>query len=374
MRAAISIIMFFMFVAVTVFAGTFEKEFNISPGKKLSINLQTGGSIEVTGWNKNSVKVLVEYRGSKFDEEGVDFYQSSSGLDIDVSYGSYNEHGLDFIINVPEKFDVDIQTMGGDISIVKVEGRFSGQTMGGALNLSEVKGKVEMTTMGGDIELTKSDLDGNLSTMGGRVLFEDVVGDVNGSSMGGNVAYRNVKLRNGEWRAREKEVSITTMGGEINVDDAPMGAAVKTMGGNIDIKRAKLYVKATTMGGNIDIGEIDGWIKANTMGGDISAVMVGDPDKGERDVEISSMGGDIELTLPAGISADFEIRLTYTKNSSQSYKIRSDFDLKIEESKEWEYSKGSPRKIIRGTGSVKGGKNRIKIETINGNILIRKGK
>jgi len=374
MKTAISIITLAMFLTATVFAGTFEKEFKISSGKKLSINIQTGGSIEVTGWNKNSVKVLVEYRGSKFDEEGVDFYQSSSGLDIDVSYGGHSGRGLDFFINVPEKFDIDVQTMGGNIKIVKVEGRFSGQTMGGDLSLSEVKGKVEMTTMGGDIALTQSDLDGNLSTMGGGVLFEDVVGDVNGSSMGGNVIYRNVKMRNGEWRAREKEVSISTMGGEINVDDAPMGAAVKTMGGNIEINRAKLYVRATTMGGNIDIGEIDGWIKASTMGGDVSAVMVGDPDKGERNVEISSMGGDIELTLPAGISADFDIRLTYTKNSSQSYKISSDFDLKVEESKEWEYSKGSPRKVIRGGGSVKGGKNRIKIETINGNITIRKGK
>ncbi len=69
--------------------------------------------------------------------------------------------------------------------------------------------------MGGGITLLDSDLDGNLKTMGGKVLFEDVVGDVNGSSMGGNVVYRNVKDRSGEWKAREREVSITTMGGSI---------------------------------------------------------------------------------------------------------------------------------------------------------------
>ncbi len=102
--------------------------------------------------------------------------------------------------------------------------------------------------------------------------------------------------------------------------------------------------------------------------------MVGDPNKGERHVNISSMGGDIDVTLPADLSIEFDVRLTYTKNSRKNYKIDSDFDINIEESKEWDYGRGTARKYIDGTGKVKGGKHLVRIETINGDIRIRKGR
>lgn len=364
-----------LLMTANVFAGTLKKEFKMSAGKTLAINIKTGGSVNITGWDQELVSVDVNYSDDDMDTDMIDFRHSDSGLDIEVGFWGHRGHGdLDFTISVPRKFNVDVQTMGGGISISDVEGRLEGQTMGGRLYLKNLKGKINMTTMGGSITLLDSDLDGNLKTMGGKVWFENVVGDVNGSSMGGNVVYRNVKDRSGEWKAREKEVSITTMGGSITVDEAPMGARVKTMGGSIDVDKAKGYVDATTMGGDIRIKEIDGWVKASTMGGDVTAVMVGDPNKGERHVNISSLGGDIDVTLPAGLSIEFDVRLTYTKDSRKNYKIVSDFDMNIEESKEWDYGRGSARKHIYGTGKIKDGKHEVKIETVNGDIRIRKGK
>jgi DUF4097 and DUF4098 domain-containing protein YvlB len=357
-----------------VIAGTFEKEFSVKPGKKLTVDVQTGGSLEISGWEKSSVKFIVNFRGSRFEEDILDFYQDDEGVRMEVTDGEYNNIGLDFEIQVPSKFDLDINTMGGNIMISGVEGVITGQTMGGSLNLDNLKGKLKMTTMGGEIVLKEAEVDGNLKTMGGEVLFEDVVGDIEGTSMGGAVTFRNVKIKSGTPREGAGVVKISSMGGEIKVDDAPLGADVHTMGGEIQVKNAKVFVKAKTMGGEITIEQVDGWIDATTMGGEITAVMVGDPSQGKRDVDLSSKGGNIDLTLPAGISADFDIRLDYTRNSSQDYKIHSDFDIQIEESKEWEYSRGNPRKTISGTGKIKGGQHRIRIHTINGNIWIRKGK
>jgi hypothetical protein len=127
------------------------------------------------------------------------------------------------------------------------------------------------------------------------------------------------------------------------------------------------------MGGDIDIDEIDGGAEASTMGGDVTVKMIGDPDKGDRDIDLSSMGGDIKLTLPAGLSIDFDITLTYTKRARKDYKIISDFSIELEESEDWDYSAGSARKYIYGTGKISGGKNKIRIDTINGNIVIGKG-
>jgi hypothetical protein len=349
----------------------FDKEIEVEPGKKLSVNIKTGGSIEIHGWEKHIARITVE--GKIYDSDVIDLQKDEDGIRVEIDNGSgYDGGSIEFVADVPNKFDLDLQTMGGSIEISSVEGTINGQTMGGSLRLDNLKGEIKMTTMGGEISLQNAELNGTLKTMGGAVNFFNVVGNIEGITMGGSVTHKNVRRKAGETPGSGGEVKISTMGGEIYVDDAPMGADVHTMGGEITVKNANIFVKAKTMGGEITIENADGWIDATTMGGDVTAVMTGDPSKGKRDVYISSKGGDIDLTLPKGISADFDIRLTYTKNSNRNYDIKSDFDINVEEPDKWDYGKGSPRKIIYGKGEINGGKNRIKVETVNGDIRIRK--
>ena len=208
--------------------------------------------------------------------------------------------------------------------------------------------------------------------MGGSIRIEDVDGALDGSTMGGSVTYRNVTGRSSS--STPEPLHITTMGGSIEVDEAPNGAELDTKGGSIEVNRAGNYVKAETMGGSIIIREIDGWVDASTMGGSVEVNMVGDPDKGNRDVYISSKGGDIELIVPQGLSMDFDIELAFTKNSDRDYDIYSDFELKKKRTDEWEGHWGSKRKFIYGTGQYKGGKNKIRIATVNGDITIKEGR
>jgi DUF4097 and DUF4098 domain-containing protein YvlB len=233
--------------------------------------------------------------------------------------------------------------------------------------------------MGGSIEVIDADLDGKMSTMGGSVYLKDVVGDLDATSMGGNVRYENVRGRDGEVRApggsmdgiESETVSITTMGGSIEVDEAPAGAWVSTMGGNVDVANAVGFVKASTMGGDIEIGVTDGWVDATTMAGDVDVEIEGGLGEGEKGVKLSSMMGDVSLALPAGVPVDLDITISYTKNSNQDYKIISDYDLTIEKSKSWDYSNGSPRKRIHGTGKTGSGKYPVVINTVNGNVRIK---
>jgi hypothetical protein len=86
------------------------------------------------------------------------------------------------------------------------------------------------------------------------------------------------------------------------------------------------------------------------------------------------MGGDIILTVPAGLSVDFDIKLTLTHRAADDdYKIISDFPVEIEKSGAWEDTDRSARRFIYGTGKVSGGKNKIRIDTVNGDIIIKKG-
>jgi hypothetical protein len=109
------------------------------------------------------------------------------------------------------------------------------------------------------------------------------------------------------------------------------------------------------------------------MGGDVDVRMVGDPNQGARDVEITSMGGDIFLTVPAGLSMDIHIEVSRTRNSAKTPQIITDFPLQQRESDTWSTDEGTPRKITYGTGQVGGGRHRVRIKTINGDVHLKKG-
>lgn len=351
-----------------------DKEFRVPMGKRLDIDLRTGGSLDISGWDNEVVKVDAILGGRDGEDCKVDFNESSSGLEIHSYYDGGRRNystNLRFEIKVPRRIDLNIDSMGGGVKITSVEGIIDGKTMGGELDLSNLKGEINLTTMGGKITLLNSDVNGRVHTMGGRVLLQDVTGNVKGSSMGGNVIYKNITNRAGV--STGDEVRISSMGGAIKVDTAPAGADVSTMGGDIIINSAARFIKAKTMGGNIHIGAIDGWVRATTMGGSVAVTMTGDPAQGQRDVTLSSNGGDITLTVPAGLSMDLDVEIAYTSNRKRDYQIISDFDIQRSETGDWDDSQGTPRKYIYGKGSIAGGKNRVTIRTINGDVYLKKG-
>lgn len=333
----------------------------------LEVNLKTGGSITIKGWEQAQVS-LKHNIPLKVDE-------TPEGLKIEsrpkqgVKKSNQNIH---LHIQVPKRQRLKLKTMGGNITIKGISGKIYGRTMGGNLNLSHLKGKIQMKTQGGNIQLKDSELEGELKTMGGRVVFDDVVGDVKGISMGGEVILRNVKSSSDETNG--KKVKISTMGGDINVEKAIHGAEVKTMGGKIHIKDAKKFVRAKTMGGDLQVDEIDGWIKGTTLGGDIRVTMVGNPVRGKRDIILTSLSGDIHLNVPKNLSMNIEIELAYTRNSKGKYHIESDFKLKQKTSDSWEGNGKNSKKYIRGNAQIKGGKHRVILKTVNGHITIKKNK
>lgn len=172
-----------------------EKQFGVGPGKKLALQLRTGGSVDIAGWDEKTVSVKLYLGGRDWQDCRFEASENPSGVGIVSRYeGSKNSYStsLRFEIRVPKEFDVEIASAGGEIKIIGLEGHVSGGTLGGDLYLSNLKGEVELSTMGGNISLTGSEVSGRVKTMGGRVLIENVTGDIKGASMGGGVIYKNV--------------------------------------------------------------------------------------------------------------------------------------------------------------------------------------
>lgn len=385
-----------------------EKTFPFKMGGRLTLDLDTGGGIDIVGWAKEEIAVTAEIDGDDAEDVNVEFDETGRGLRIHSSCDSrwHCDADVRLTLKVPERCDVSIDSKGGSVDIEGVAGTFTGTTMGGSIELLRVKGKVDLETMGGSIDVVDCEADGKVQTMGGSVRIENVKGNLKGSTMGGSVTYNGIAARDGEKPGEEmnvhtmggdividrtdrkvkaktlggdvdvakgEEVNVSTMGGDVNVDEAPSGAKVSTMGGNVTVGAVGNYLEASTMGGDVEVDAIDGWIEASTMGGDVTVTMVGDPSKGRRDVELSSMGGDITLTVPAGLSMKFDIDLKVSKGKRGRYRIESDFPMKVEETTKLEGFMGNRHTHIYGTGEVAGGEHLVKLSTHNGNIVIKKG-
>jgi DUF4097 and DUF4098 domain-containing protein YvlB len=183
-------------------------------------------------------------------------------------------------------------------------------------------------------------------------------------------------------------LTIAKMGGDIDVADAPQGANLNTMGGGIHVGNAGAPVKAqtmggdiavdrvngsvdaSTMGGKIRIGEANGAVKASTMAGDIKARVVGSSSS-ERDIELSSNSGTIELVVPKDFPMEVKITLAYTRDSSRNYQVVDSIGLIQQTTDDWDMSQGSPRKYIRAKGLVGSGMNHVTIKTINGDVILK---
>jgi DUF4097 and DUF4098 domain-containing protein YvlB len=348
-----------------------DKELEMSAGETLDVNLRHGGSIYIRGWDEERASFRVSFREDNADAFRFEIERTTSGVGVTSErLRRVDNVNLRVEIQVPRRSDLRLRTAGGGISIRDIEGSISGRTAGGELTLESLIGDIELSTGGGEITLTDSQLDGTVSTGGGKVLLENVEGGIAASSGGGEVVYRNVVTPDHTYPA--DAVYIRNAGGSIRVPDAPAGAYVTTGGGNIRVRSAGEYVRASTGGGDIRVDEVDGWVEAGTGAGTIEVTMVGEPGEEKRDVTLKSGLGDIYLTLPADLSARFEIELAYTQNSSRSFKIESDFDLLEERTDDWDSSQGTPMKYIRGTATVGDGRNLIKIRTTNGNVYLEK--
>ena len=158
-----------------------------------------------------------------------------------------------------------------------------------------------------------------------------------------------------------------SMGGDIDVDDARNGAVLRTMGGDIRVERAGGNVVAKTMGGNIRVDRLEGSLDAGTLGGNVEVEVLGAASG--RDIEITSLGGSIELTLPKDFAADFEIELEQDADGRPS-RIISDFPLSIRQSTKRHWFRRVD--VLTATGRNGSGGTRVRLWTVGADIIIRR--
>jgi hypothetical protein len=163
-----------------------------TPAKRLTLDLRSGGSVRITGGQDKVVRIRVTENGRSCGDCGVQLDQGADGIAL-RSAASVSGRSLEFEIEVPEHFDLDLASAGGEVRIEGVAGTIKGSTESGALELRRLSGDVDLETKRGDVTLRESYVNGRVHTVGGRVLLEDVSGTVAGSTAKGKVIERRVQ-------------------------------------------------------------------------------------------------------------------------------------------------------------------------------------
>ena len=179
----------------------YEKSFEVNPGGLLTIRTDRG-SVEVQTHNADRVDIraTVDARDEEARENFMVYFERS-GDDVLVrgeqkEKKRWNWNGdrlrVAYVVTVPERFDVDLQTSGGSISVEDLEGAVQTKTSGGSLSFGMIRGDIEGRTSGGSISLNGTSGSADVHTSGGSISLGKVAGTVKAHTSGGSITIDEV--------------------------------------------------------------------------------------------------------------------------------------------------------------------------------------
>src|SRR5687767_1367822 len=133
---------------------TLDRTFKVEPGGRLGVTADAA-DIQVTGGSSNGVVVKAVLSGSQEILDDLELSADQNGNDVSVTAkrknGSRGRLEGRITVQVPSRYDVELRTSGGDLSIERLTGKTRGKTSGGDVNASQLQGDVELQTSGGDV-------------------------------------------------------------------------------------------------------------------------------------------------------------------------------------------------------------------------------
>jgi len=293
----------FLFMSCTTYGSiedTIVKTFDVGPGGILILKSDMG-SIEVCGKPGNDVKVEVirEVRtGSEkkaqdiLKDFDIRFDQKNGDVIIEAEYRKkgwqrfWNNIGkylrVKFIITVPERYNLDLDTKGGSISADSLVGDIEANASGGSLHFDRIEGNIQGSTSGGSIKIGEVVGDTRVHTSGGSIRIMRAEGPVDAHTSGGSITLEEVL---GTIKAHTSEGSV-----KASITHQPNSEC-----------------RLTTSGGSITVylsEEIGMYVDAHTSGGRISAdfplAVKGEISKNELKAELNNGGPELYLRTSGG--------------------------------------------------------------------------
>lgn len=207
--------------------------YTVDPGGELIIDADFG-SVRIETSTSNKVEILVEKRlegGTEdqarraFDEVEITTEQQGSDVHIRVDkkrWLSFKGSRVSVVmkVQVPESFNLEIDTLGGSIEIEDLDGEIMAKTAGGSVRTGATKGDVTARTLGGSIRIGPTEGSVYAKTLGGSIDIGDTKGDVDAKTLGGSIRVGRT----------EGDVTAYNLVGNIIVEAASGKVSAKNLG------------------------------------------------------------------------------------------------------------------------------------------------
>lgn len=229
--------------------------------------IQTSGSAEVVGWDKNEVSIS----GVLGDRtEYFLFKRQGNTVLIHVKDEKYsNKNGwsegfkgkaTQLLIKVPDTSPIEYKSSNADLDISSVRGGVEIEVVNGDIDAQNIQGRTEVTTVNGDVDIEHQS---------GALIMSSVNGDIDATHEDG------------------ESLSAKTVNGDITIDSQAKQGILETVNGDIDVELTEVIeLISSSVNGDLELvfGEIEG-----------------------ASIEATSVGGDIELMFENDVEAKFSI-------------------------------------------------------------------
>jgi DUF4097 and DUF4098 domain-containing protein YvlB len=300
-----------------------EKTFSISPGGKFVLDADQGScEIKSGDSDKTLIQVMQKAKGATkaqadelFANHEVIFQQDGNTVTViakkkkDLGFFRSGRAYLEvhYLITLPNKFNLDLKTAGGDIAMPDRDGSVKARTSGGAIRMRHVTGPVEANNAGGDITVLDAGADLSAATSSGSISVEKVHGKAILSDAGGDIHVGDTEQALSA-RTSSGSIKIKSVKGNLEASDAGGDITADFVGGNLNagtssgsIRLGQLKGQSATLrnaGGDISIEDADGNLAAHTTSGSIRI-------KAARgSVELHDAGGDISIGSAGSVKAE----------------------------------------------------------------------
>jgi len=327
------------------------------------------------------LKVIIEQDGDKISVH----LQRPNEIDI-INIGPVRGAQANFTITVPVFTNVDLKSANGELALTGIQGNAALNTSFGNIEVKNLAGGLFATTSNGGISVENVDtLDASfdLSSDFGDITVKGIDArdvtikstngtlDLNGINSNGRLDLRThfggIEIRESNARSLDGHTS----NGKVLVEDLNVsgtatissdfgdltlievlsnGMDLKTQNGRITVNGGHGTIKAQSGFGDVDVAAEEAILTLISDNGKVS--FSGTLVDGEHTLQ--SDFGNIQLTLPADVALNFDLKTDFGK-------IKSDFPVTISgdlDEKHW-------------VGVINGGGAQLTVSTQNGNITIQ---
>lgn len=268
-----------------------EKSFTVQPGGTFRAET-SGGDVVVHPGPGDQVRIVAHQTMRAKTEAEADeilakleltLEQQGNDVHAKAKYpgrGGFTFSGIwppvtvSFEVTVPEKFNLELRTSGGDIVVGNLTGKVIAHTSGGDVSLGQLDGEAQVHTSGGDIELGSATGAVDLHTSGGDIEVGPVAAAADVSTSGGDIQAR---FEDGP----KADCVFRTSGGDVDVTvgaKAGFRLDASTSGGDVKTRNLTVAVESGGEGKSKLVGAVNGGgplLKLRTSGGDIGVRAAG---------------------------------------------------------------------------------------------------